>query len=652
MNKAGKLWLAVIFVISFLFSTITFYSKHLKVYGQFENTCVCATGAYYDEAQAICVIGTLFCEDNSDPVCGCDSKDYLNTCVAQANGIKSFTKGACSTTSTLSCMTDAQCPLGTCTSGGTFQKFKCDLNMCTLMSFSSEPCTSSSSSSSSGCTCATGEIFNGTACSTSSLDCTGLLEDAVCGCDDKDYLNSCVAQANGVQTFTKGTCSSSETASCTIDDHCPLGTCPDGTTYKRSSCVSNQCTRISFSEDPCELTSCTCAIGEYFDGENCVEGEILCTLESDSVCGCDGVTYSNSCLARAAGIKEFTNGECSSTVVLSCSKDADCPDGICEDGKLFKRFSCGSNSQCEELVYVVDPCESLSTSGGSSSSGGKEFSKISKNLTGFWLANVVKCFPKEKPEPNFDSDDCIVCPQVAVSCSDGSVLVPQSCNACAHCEDCQDVQIGLQLCVEKNQLTGIINHNRYLDRAVITTEKVARRRKVLASTLSESLGTEVEIKLQLGRKKKKQLIGNLDNMLYLERFRAKKINSKACPVVTDKGSDCCRGYVLPSSSTKCTANFSSTQCLSSEINTSASVCCPVSSSCVVPCGSQCCAENETCRLSNPCSDGNPLCFANSSLSCIDCSSRGSCSISEGLCPAGTQCTGAPDFLCIPTGCPQ
>jgi hypothetical protein len=47
---------------------------------------------------------------------------------------------------------------------------------------------------------------------------------------------------------------------------------------------------------------------------DCVIGEpnslILCTADFRPVCGCDNKTYSNSCVAEAAGVKNFTEGAC------------------------------------------------------------------------------------------------------------------------------------------------------------------------------------------------------------------------------------------------------------------------------------------------------------------------------------------------------
>jgi hypothetical protein len=103
-----------------------------------------------------------------------------------------------------------------------------------------------------------------------------------------------------------------------------LGTVPDnGSSVNAKTgarCVTSaECGESAF----CNRHDCAA------DAGICEPLPVSCDNHEDHVCGCDGVTYFNDCLRRAAGVRGSDADECERAPLLTtpkpCGADTDCP---------------------------------------------------------------------------------------------------------------------------------------------------------------------------------------------------------------------------------------------------------------------------------------------------------------------------------------
>eukprot|EP01129_Flabellula_baltica_P006539 TRINITY_DN245_c1_g2_i1.p1 TRINITY_DN245_c1_g2~~TRINITY_DN245_c1_g2_i1.p1 ORF type:complete len:231 (+),score=16.27 TRINITY_DN245_c1_g2_i1:432-1124(+) len=111
----------------------------------------------------------------------------------------------------------------------------------------------------------------------------------VCGCNNITYSNPCMASAVNISIQYSGPCLPDDR--CAVNSDCNVG------------------------------EYCTKGVGDCDGKGHCVAKPDICTMLHDPVCGCDGVTHGNPCMAAARGVNVLYRGECSTV----CTSDAACP---------------------------------------------------------------------------------------------------------------------------------------------------------------------------------------------------------------------------------------------------------------------------------------------------------------------------------------
>jgi hypothetical protein len=243
-----------------------------------DQFCKRDEGACAADAAGVCERLPVTCPSALAPVCGCDGTTYTNSCFADAAGIAVQHDGPCEQGSACGGVDGGTCPQG---------------------EFCKPPLGH----------CAAGDAGD---CASIPPVCSGL-DAPVCGCDGKTYANPCLADAAGVGVDHPGACGA--------DQHLCGGT-------EGATCATGQ-----FCDRP--IGACAPDASGL-----CRDAPEHCPAIVDPACGCDGTTYSNACVADAAGVAIASPGPCEPPRVCggesgaACLADEFCkaPPGVCTQG--------------------------------------------------------------------------------------------------------------------------------------------------------------------------------------------------------------------------------------------------------------------------------------------------------------------------------
>jgi hypothetical protein len=288
------------------------------------------------------------CPGIFSPVCGCDGRTYASAeCEANSNGVRVASRGAC---------------------GGADASVDApDVGRDAGPDAGPSACRSNAD-------CGASQYCAGTGCGTAGtcaprpMACPDLFS-PTCGCDGRTYGNPCEAAGNGQRVASAGACpggSFCAVALCMAGMRCcettrmcqPAGVLCPAPTDAGVDAAPDVVTTGCGSNADCRPTQYCAGTGCGTRG-TCADRPTACIALFAPVCGCDGMTYSNECVANAAGQRAASRGACTTVdagvdagSTTRCNATSDCGRG---QECVFQPSACARDGFCMAAIACLIP---------------------------------------------------------------------------------------------------------------------------------------------------------------------------------------------------------------------------------------------------------------------------------------------------------